>query len=126
MGTSSAGQFSWKPNSFHFPPTLLCCGEQHFHATGSAAPHPQNLLATVTVLGTGSKAHRLLFLFETSPQRLNLQTVMGFHLPAPDRRCLCEQPWFTFQEADLFFLEQHPSFGMWAVTNVSGKDYRVN
>jgi len=66
------------------------------------------------------------FLFETGPQRLNLQTVMGFHLPALDRRCLCEQPEFTVQEADLFFLQLHPSFGMWAVTNVARKAYRVN
>lgn len=75
---------------------------------GSLAPDPQNRLATATVLGTDSKARRLPLLFETGPQRLNLQTVMGFHLPALDRRCLCEQPWFTFQEADLFFLNSIP------------------
>lgn len=66
----------------------------------------KNLIATATILGIGSKAHSLPFLFETGPQRLNLQSkfaVMGFHLPVPDRRCLCELPWFTFQEADLFF-----------------------
>lgn len=129
VGTSSAGQFSWKPNSFHFPPTLPCCREQPHRTTGSPAPHPQNLIVTATILGTGSKAHSLPFLFETGPQRLNLQSkfaVMGFHLSVPDRRCLCELPWFTFQEADLFFPEQHPSSGMWAVTNVSEKDYRIN
>lgn len=93
---------------------------------GSPAPLPQNLLATAAALGVGSKAHSLPFLSETSPQKLNLQTVMGFHLPAPGRRCLCKQPWFTFQEADLFFLEQYPSFDMRAVVNVSGEDYRVN
>lgn len=109
MGTSSARQFSWKPNSFHFLLTLPCCREHHHGTTGSPALHPQKSnckIATATILGIGSKAHSLPFLFETGPQRLNLQSkfaVMGFHLPVPDRRCLCELPWFTFQEADLFF-----------------------
>lgn len=38
----------------------------------------------VTILGTGSKARRLPFLFETGPQGLNLQSkfaVMGFQIP---------------------------------------------
>lgn len=104
--SSRVGQFSWKPNSFHFHPSLPHSREQHHGTTGSPSSHSQNLIATATILGTGSKAHSLPFLFETGPQRPNLQSkfaVMGFHLPVPDRRCLCEVPWFTFQEDDLFF-----------------------
>lgn len=66
------------------PSYTSLCREQHHGTTGSPAPHPQNLFATATILGTSSKAHSLTFLFETGPQRLNLQSkfaVMGFQIP---------------------------------------------